>query len=114
MNVSHLMNKTVTHETKTRTSDNQGGWSFSWSTAGTYKGRLSQPSAGVRQYQDMGKDIGHVSHEVYISPVPTAGTIGAGDRITIDSRTFEVKVPNIQPSIAVYQKLAVLELQDPT
>jgi hypothetical protein len=59
----------------------------------------------------MGKNIGHVSHEVYISPVPAAGTFSTDDRLLIDGRTFEVKIPNIQPSKSVYQKLAVLELQ---
>ena len=114
MNVSRLMNISVTHQQKSRTADNQGGYSYAFSDAETYKARLSQPSAGVRQLQNMGQDVGEVSHELYISPVPTAGTFRVGDRIVYNSRNFEVKIPNIQPSITVYQKLAVLELQNPT
>ena len=111
MNISALMNVTATHKTKSRTPDNQGGYIYSFVAAETYAGRLSQPSAGVRLNQDMGKDVGHVSHELYISPAPAAGTFKVGDQFTVDSRTFEVKIPNISPSIQVYQKLALMELQ---
>ena len=111
MNISSLMNTTAVHKTKTRTPDNQGGYIYAFTTAETYVARLSQPSAGVRLNQDMGKDTGHVTHELYISPVPDAGTFSINDQIVIDSRTFEIKIPNISPSIPVYQKLALMELQ---
>jgi hypothetical protein len=111
MNISHLMNVTVTHRQPTKVSDGQGGWIETFADAESYAGRLQQPSSGVRTLQDLGKEVGHVSHELIISPVPTAGTFKIGDRVVIDSRTFEIKIPNIQPSIAVYQKLALLELQ---
>ena len=112
MNISHLMNVTAVHKTKVRAADNQGGYIYSFTTAESYVARLSQPSSGIRTLQDMGKDTGHVSHELYISPVPDAGTFSVGDQFVINSRTFEVKIPNLTPSIAVYQKLALLELQD--
>ena len=110
MNISHLMNTTAVHKTKSRTPDNQGGYIYSFVTAESYVARLSQPLSGIRTLQDMGKDTGHVSHELYISPVPSA-TIKVGDQFIIDSRTFEVKIPNVTPSIAVYQRIGLLELQ---
>ena len=112
MNVSHLMNITATHKTKTRTPDYQGGYIYAFSTAGSYVARLSQPSAGVRQLNtnDLGKDTGHVTHELYISPAPST-TIKVGDQFIVNSRTFEVKIPNLTPSIAIYRKIGLLEIQ---
>ena len=105
------MNITATHKTKTRTPDYQGGYIYAFSTAGSYVARLSQPSAGVRQQSnDLGKDTGHVTHELYISPAPST-TIKVGDQFVIGSRTFEVKIPNLTPSIAIYQKIGLLEIQ---
>jgi len=111
MNISHLMNKTAVHYTKSRVSDSQGGWTEAFVAGSTYSVRLSQPKAGLQQKNDMGKDRAHVSHEVYFSPPPDAGTFKENERFIIDSRTFEIKIPNITPSIAVYQKVAVLEIQ---
>jgi len=104
------MNVTAVHKNKVRSPDSQGGYSYSFSTATSYVARLSQPSSGIRTLQDMGKDTGHVDHELYISPAPTA-TIKVGNQFVIGTRTFEVKIPNLTPSIAVYRKIGLLELQ---
>lgn len=116
MNISHLNNVTAVHKTKTRQPDSQGGYVYSFATAASYRGRLSQPTAGVRQtvLNDMGKEVGHITYDFYISPPPAAGTFKVSDRLIIGTRTFDVKVPNLTPSDPIYQKLGLLELQWPS
>ena len=104
--ITHLLIHALTIKRNARASDGQGGWVETPTTSSTVTGRVNPASA--RDLEVAGKMRAEVSHAIYLPP---SADVKNGDWISFGTRTFEVKVPNITPSIEVYKKVLVLEIQ---
>lgn len=81
------MPETVYVQSLTRSSDSAGGWSESWSTSATTKGRI-----GVSDWQPSEAEIaGRVQNrQKYVITLPAGTTLTEQDRLQINGRQFEI------------------------
>lgn len=68
--VSRLLNKTVEIWRATQVDDGYGGWTETWSLAGTVRARISQPNAygGNRSSYRADQEATEISQVVYFEP----------------------------------------------
>ena len=81
---SGLLNQTLTLQTLTETSDDQGGVTSTWTDAGSFRGRISPLSSQERLMQD--KTLNTTTHRVYCDPID----IMPNDRIKWGDYYFEI------------------------
>lgn len=105
--IGHLLKDSLVWKRATRTADGAGGHTQSFTAVATVRGRVSQ--ASQRDLDIAGKSRAEVTHAIYL---PAGTAVKVADRFVWSSRTFEVKVPNITPSVAVYTKALTLEIQE--
>jgi len=81
------MSETVYIQSRTRTSDGAGGWSESWSTLATTRGRI-----GLLSWQPSEEEIaGRVQNrQKYIVTLPAGTELTEQNRLQINGRQFEI------------------------
>ena len=80
-----LLIETFTPQTVTRTTDDQGGYTTSWTDGTDFEGRLSKLTVQERVAQD--KETALATHKVYCL---TSVDVDPDDQITLGTRTFIV------------------------
>lgn len=107
VSVSHLLIHTLEQFRIGHTRDTARGTQSEASTSlGTLSGRLvpaSNKEVLVGEREDA-----RVTHALYLSP---SSDVRVGDEFVFDGRTFRVTIPKITPSIAIYQKVLMEEVQ---
>lgn len=99
------LDKRLTLQTVTRTSDSQGGYTDTWATLATVWGQL-KPVKGFERFQNQQNET-PVTHDVLIRY--RAGVTTA-NRFTYDARVFHIKeVINIDEA-NVYLKMKAIEI----
>ncbi len=86
MSFSSLLKDTFTPYTLGVTDDGVGGQVEAWTAGTAFKGRLSILGANERLSAD--KTTVYATHKLYCD---ASVTLNATDRVTFDSRTFEVR-----------------------
>lgn len=89
-----------------RVSDGEGGWIETEATVDTVDGRIVP--ATQKDLMLAGQYRAEVTHSCYFLPDEN---VKVGDTLVFDGREFVVRVPNITPSIPIYQKVMCLEVQ---
>lgn len=104
--LDHLLTQTLSHRRSTKSADDQGGYTNTFSEIATVNGRINP--ASPQEMQLAGRDQADVDHAIYL---PVGTDVRINDQFIYSGRTFEVKVPNITPSVPVYQKALCKEVQ---
>ena len=107
--VTHLMVDEFRQDRIARVSNGKGGWREEHVPLRTVRGRLNPFAWKDRLY--VGQDRARVDHVLYIPP---RTDVKINDHFVFANRTFRVEIPNIEPSIAVYQKVGLEEIQKAT
>jgi SPP1 family predicted phage head-tail adaptor len=81
-----LFNNTFTPQTVTRTTDSVGGYTEAWTDGTAFRGRMRPLSNSERTSSD--KVTVFATHRLYCD---ASVTLTEADRVTFDSRTFEVR-----------------------
>jgi SPP1 family predicted phage head-tail adaptor len=101
-----LLNKTIAVKTTVRTGDGKGGYTET-ETSSNISGRYHEA-----QHKDMmaaGQRRAEVTHVFYFDP---GQTFDVDDYFEVDGRRFRISVPNLVPSVDIYQKAFGVEVQD--
>ncbi len=108
MGFTNLLKDTFTPVTLGYTDDGVGGQVEAWTSGTAFKGRISILSAAERM--DADKTTVLYSHKLYCDPSVSLTTNG---RITLGSRTFEVKtveLPSNESTGIGHQEVTLLEV----
>jgi hypothetical protein len=105
-NISHLFTHTTTLRRNVPTSDGHGGYKEALTTVETLQGRLWP--ATERDMQLAGQNEARVTH-AWVAPPYT--DVRVDDVLVINGRTFQVRVPHLEPSVNIYRKCLVEEVQ---
>jgi hypothetical protein len=104
--ITHLLNKTIAVKTTARTSDGKGGFTET-ETSSNVSGRYHQ--AQSRDLISAGHREAQVTHVFYFDP---GQSFDVDDHLVVDGRRFRISIPNLVPSVDIYQKAFAVEVQD--
>lgn len=99
-----LLVDTFTRQTVAETTDDMGGFTNAWSDGTTFEGRLSAMPIGERMSAD--RVTVYATHRLYCESL----TITEKDRVTLGSRTFEVKAVRNPSNIDHHLEIDLLEI----
>lgn len=105
--IGHLLIHRVDVLRSTPVDNGHGGFDEVFTSQGVVDGRVNPITA--KDLASLGKEESRVTHSIYLDP---AADISIGDKIIFESRTFHVRVKRIEPSIPIYRKIMVEEIQE--
>lgn len=108
--INHLLNDRFTHKRAEKVSNGKGGFTDNFDVdpiATNLPGRLNQVE--MKDIERAEQQKAKVDHVIYFAPDTV--DVRVNDRFLIRGRTFRVTVPRIEPSIRVYHKVGVEEIQ---
>ena len=108
MSIGHLLNKTVTHQRASKTSDGQGGWVEGYANLNPSTIRVRFNNMNAKDIEQAGLEIGRAYHRAYTDP---SADIRLNDKLIDGSRIFLVVIPVHKPSIEIYNRIIVEEWQ---
>ena len=106
MAVEDLLDSMAEVQRKQHESDGQGGHTIDYEIVATAACRVGSMSA--RDLAIAGQKQAVVTHPIYFAP---AADVQVGDRLVIEGRTFEVRVPNQAGPSHPYTKVLAEEYQ---
>lgn len=105
--IGNLLIHQVDIQRSTSVDNGHGGFDEVYVSQAIVQARVNPVTA--KDLSVLGKEESRVSHAVYFSP----GTdVEIGDELVFDGRRFNVRVRQIQPSINIYRKVMVEEIQE--
>lgn len=107
-NIDHLLVHSILIKRvgSNRVSDGEGGFIETETNVKTTKGRMVP--ASQKDLMLAGQYRAEVTHSCYLSP---GEDVKVEDVLEFEGRDFVVRVPNITPSVPIYQKVMCLEVQ---
>jgi hypothetical protein len=105
--IGHLLIHRVDVLRSTPVDNGHGGFDEVFSSQGVVDGRVNPVTA--KDLALVGKDESRVTHSIYLAP---ATDIRIGDKLLFEGRTFELRVKRIEPSVPIYHKVMVEEIQE--
>jgi len=107
VSIAHLLTHSLVLERKERMSNGKGGFVEDYLPVGSMVGRVNP--ASNRELEIAHQKQAEVTHYIYLA---ADSDIKVNDRILFEGRSFRVTIPNADtPSIPIYQKVYVVELQ---
>ncbi|MFO7274416.1 MAG: phage head closure protein [Bacillota bacterium] len=105
--ITHLLNRVVTIERKTRTHDGQGGWKEGWQVVGTIRARVRPSTARERSAVAIVPEaiVTHVLYTEY------GADIRRDDRVTLEDGTRLKVVAVLRPSAGHHLEVQAEEVQ---
>jgi hypothetical protein len=105
--IGHLLIHSLDIQRSAPVDNGHGGFDEVYSSAAVVIGRVNPVTA--KDLAVLGKEESRVSHAIYFD----AGVdVRIGDKIIFGARTFHVRVKRIEPSIPIYHKVMVEEIQE--
>lgn len=105
--IGHLLIHSVDVQRSTPVDNGHGGFDEVYKSVFITRGRVYPVKA--RDLAIAGKEESRVTHVIYFQPKID---VRIGDEMVFDGRRFRLRVKNITPSIAIYQKTMVEEIQE--
>ena len=105
--IGHLLIHRIDIQRSTPVDNGHGGWDEVFTSQGIVAGRVNPLTA--KDMAMLGKEESRVTHSIYLDP---ATDTRIGDKMIFGARTFHLRVKQIEPSIAVYRKVMVEEIQE--
>lgn len=105
-NIGHLLIHSIDITRSVPVKNNKGGWTKTFTSQKVVLGRVWPVTQ--RDLVVGGQDQARVTHSVIFQPNTD---VKIDDKLLFDGRTFDVKVREITPSIPIYHKVLVEEIQ---
>lgn len=105
--IGHLLIHSVDIQRSVPVDNGHGGFDQVLVSQAIVRGRVNPVTA--KDLAVLGKEESRVTHGIYLDP---NADIRIGDVVVFDGRTFHVRVKQIQPSIPIYHKIMVEEIQE--
>lgn len=105
--IGHLFIHRIDVQRSTPVDNGHGGFDEVFSSQGVVDGRVNPVTA--KDLAVIGKEESRVTHAIYLDP---ATDIRIGDKLLFEGRTFELRVKRMEPSIPIYKKVMVEEIQE--
>ena len=106
-NIGHLLIHQVDIQRSEPVDNGHGGFDEVYTSQAIVQARVNPVTA--KDLSVLGKEESRVSHSVYFEP---NADIRIGDELVFDGRRFNVRVKQIEPSIPIYRKVMVEEIQE--
>lgn len=106
-NIGHLLIHQVDIQRSSPVDNGHGGFEEVYTSQAIVQARVNPVTA--KDLAVLGKEESRVSHAVYFGPDTD---VKIGDELVFDGRRFNVRVKQIQPSINIYRKVMVEEIQE--